>query len=167
MSIAADDRNVLDRGSHQYAGLTHEHDLVVQADLQRADHASIAIGNLQCNHALSAAPVPGEIFQRRELAESVFGRRQYVALLGDDQGVYSMFVAEPDAAHARRLAAHGTYFVLGETDRLAARREQQDVLGAIGDGDTHQLIAVIERDGDDAVRARPGKQAQRGLLHRT
>ena len=63
------------------------------ADLQRADHATVAIGDLQRDHALAAAAVRREVLERRELAEAVFGGGENVALLGHDQRIDALLLA--------------------------------------------------------------------------
>ena len=60
LGIAADHRDVLDRRAHQGAVLAHEHDLIVETHLQRSDHAAVAVGDLQRDHALAAAAVRRE-----------------------------------------------------------------------------------------------------------
>src|SRR5208282_1587560 len=81
LGIAADHGNVLNRRTHQHAVLAHQHDLIVHAHLQRAHHDSVAVGNLQRNHTLTAAAVLREILERREFAESVLRRRENEAVL--------------------------------------------------------------------------------------
>src|SRR5882757_2088978 len=165
LSIAPDHGNILHRRTHQHAVLTHQHDLIVQAHLQSSYHPSVAVGDLQCNHALAAAAVLREIIERREFAEPVLRCGENEALLRHDQRIDALLVAQADAAHARRLAAHRTDLFLEEANRLAAGGEQQYILGAVGDRNTDQFVARLERDRDDAARPRPREQRQRGLLY--
>src|ERR1700679_589627 len=87
LSVAAHDGDVLHRRAHQNAVLAHEHDFVVGADLKRAYHAPIAVGDLQCNHALAAPAVLGEFVERRQLSETVLRRRENEALFRHDQRI--------------------------------------------------------------------------------
>src|SRR5208283_4227854 len=123
LGVSTNDRNILDRSSHQGSALTHEHDLVVEAHLQRADHAAVAVGDLQRNDALAAAAVPRVFLERREFSEALLGRGQNVTLVGDYQRVDPLIVAQANAAHAGRFAAHRPHLVLDKADRLAAGRE--------------------------------------------
>src|SRR5271154_5195954 len=106
LSIASNDGDVLYRRAHQHAVLTHQHNLIVQAYLQRADHDAVAVRNLQRDDALTATAVLREILDRRQLAETILRCRQNESLLADDQRVDPLIGAQFHAAHARRLAAH-------------------------------------------------------------
>src|ERR1700736_4870160 len=118
LSIAPDHGNILHRRAHQNAVLTHEHDLIVQAHLQSTHHVSVAVGDLQCNHPLATAAVLREIIERRQFAESVLRCGENETLLRHDQCVDALLVAQTDAAHTRRLAAHRTDLLLHETNGL-------------------------------------------------
>src|SRR6202020_2192890 len=113
------------------------------------------------------ASVLGEILERGQLAEAVLRCGENEAVLRDDQCIDPLLVAQLHAAYAGRLSAHRPHFFLDEPYRLAARREQQNVLGTVGDGNAHQLIARIERHGNDAAGARPREQRERGLFYRS
>src|SRR5690606_21658588 len=67
---------------------------------------------------------------------------------------------------AARRAAHGANVVLVETHGLAAVGEQHDVVLAVGKVGADQVIAFVERHGDDAGLARIGEVGQRRLLDR-
>ena len=146
--------------------MAHEHDFVVGAHLHGAHHVPVAVGDLQRDHALPAAPVLGEIIERRQLAEAVLRGRENVALFRDDQCIDPLIVGQAHAPHARGFAPHRPHLLFGEADRFPGGGEQQYVLRAVGDVDAHQLVTLIERDGDDAAGARPRKQGERGLLDR-
>src|ERR1022692_3095225 len=164
LRVAPHDRNILDRSAHQSASLAHEHDLIIEAHLQRTDHASVAVRHLQSNDALAAAAVSRKVFERREFAVAVFGSGQDKALVGHDERIDALIVAEANAAHPGGLAAHRAHFVLDESNRLSACRKQQNIATAVGDRGTDQLVALVERDRYDAIGARAGKQRKRGLL---
>src|SRR5271166_198525 len=136
LRVATHDRNILDRSAHQSASLAHEHDLVVEAHLQRTDHASVAVRHLQGNDALAAAPMSRKVFERREFSVAVFGSRQDKALLGHDERIDALIVAEANAAHSGGLATHRAHFVLDEPNRLAAGRKQQNIASAVGNRGT-------------------------------
>ena len=75
-----------------------------------------------------------------------------------------MAVGQLDAAHTGRAAPHGTDIALGEANRLAVARHQQNLGIAIGNRNVDQFILASQIDGNDAVRARAGKLAQRRLF---
>ena len=92
LGIAPDHRNVLHRRAHQHAVLAHEHDLIVHAHLQRADHEAVAVGDLQRDDALAAAAMLGKILQRRQLAEAVLRCGEDEALLRYDQRIDALLI---------------------------------------------------------------------------
>ena len=81
LGVASHHGNILHRRAHQHAVLAHQHDLIVQAHLQRAHHDSVAVGNLQGDHALAAAAMLREILERRQFAETVLRCRENEAVL--------------------------------------------------------------------------------------
>ncbi len=52
----------------------------------------------------------------------------------------------------------------GEADRLAFVRAEEDVVLAVGDAGADQLIAFVERHGDDAARERIIELGELALL---
>ena len=74
--------------------------------------------------------------------------------------------AQPDAAHAGGLAPHRPDFALGEADRLAVGRRQQDFALTVGQRHAHQAVGLVERHRDDAVGARTRERRQRRFLDR-
>ncbi len=73
-------------GPHQRADRTDQHHFVVGIDLDSADHAAVALGGLDRNHALAAAALHRELRRGGALAETVLGGGQHVAVAHDQQG---------------------------------------------------------------------------------
>ena len=69
-------------------------------------------------------------------------------------------------AHAGRRAAHRPHVVLVEADRHALAADHEDVVAAAGLDDPHQLVAVAQVDGDQAVAPARVVGVERRLLHR-
>src|SRR6056297_3878532 len=166
LRVAAEDGDVGHRRAHQGTGVADEHDLVVVGDLQRAHHASVALGRLDGDEPLAAAALHGELVRLAALAVAVFRRREDEPLREDDERDHLVVVGQADAAHTGRTAAHRSHVGLAEADGLAAAREQHDVAVAVGEGHVHQVVALAQIDGDDAVRPRPRESIQRRLLYR-
>ena len=69
-------------------------------------------------------------------------------------------------AHAGGRAAHRADLVLVEADRHAPAGDHEDVVAAAGLDDPHELVAVAQVDGDQAVAATRVVGVERRLLHR-
>src|SRR4029077_6504977 len=84
-----------------------------------------------------------------------------VAGVGDDEDVDVVamhvdghdlvVVAQAHADHALGSPARRAHRLLAETNRLAMARDDEDVVGAAGLYHPHQLVAVFEVDGDEAL----------------
>src|SRR5919106_2796237 len=96
------------RGADEDAAGGDEHHLVLLLDEHRADDRAVALGDLDCDHALSAAPVARVVAHRRALAVAVRGRGEHGArlILGGEHAHHALAFAQAHAAHAGRLAAH-------------------------------------------------------------
>ena len=70
-----------------------------------------------------------------------------------------------DAAHAAGVAAHLADLVLVEADRHAPVGDDHQVVVAAGGDDPHDLVAVAQVDGDQALAPRLVVLAEGGLLH--
>src|SRR4029078_13414411 len=68
------------------------------------------------------------------------------------------------AAYARGGAAHGPNLVLADTDRQALAADHEDVVAAGGLDDPHQLVAVTQVEGDEAIAATIVVLVERRLL---
>src|SRR5450631_770232 len=120
LCIAAHDRHLIDRRPDERPRRTDEHQLLPRRHLHGANRRAVAIGRLQRNDPLPAAPVHREILKRRALAVAMFRRRQNVTLADDDERNQFLAIAELDAAHASGFAAHRAYLLFRKADRLAA-----------------------------------------------
>ena len=140
--------------------------MVAVADLHRRHHLAVALGQLQRDDALPAAPLGREFFDGSALAVTVFGQRQHHTFAHDDEGDDLLAVAERDAAYARGVTTHGANVLFVEPYGLAPTGEQHDLVATGGDIDTHQAIAFIQSDRADTGAAHVAKGGQRRLLDR-
>src|SRR6266567_8493013 len=67
--------DLLHARAYEHAAGGDEHDLVLVADQHRADDLAVALGGLDRDHPLRAAPVARVFGDRRALSEAVFRRR--------------------------------------------------------------------------------------------
>src|SRR5690606_9462908 len=159
------DGHLLHRGAHQRAARADQHDLIVRLDLQRADHFTVALGDLQRYHALPSTAMDREILYRRALAVTVFRCGEHHTLTVErDERDDLLSLRQAQSAHAGRRATHRTHVILLETDGLAAARAEHDLARAVGDVRADQPVARLELDGDDPGLARPRERLERGLL---
>src|SRR5215470_2164277 len=137
----------------------------VFSDRHDGHHLAVLVGGLDVDQAFAAARLHAVFRQRRLLAESVAGDAQHllVAVHGDDAD-HVIVVAQRDAAHAAGLAPHVTHLLLVEADGHALVRGQEDLLRAVGQLHGHQLVALVDAHGDDAVRADVGELGELRLL---
>ena len=115
---------------------------------------AVALGRLDRDDPLAAAPVHGKFLDGGELAVAVLGSDQDQALgIRDDQRNDAFAFGHADAPYAGRVAAHGADVLLREADGLAVGREQHDVAAAVGDVDADEAVAGIEAERDDSGQA--------------
>ncbi|ABA48200.1 val start codon [Burkholderia pseudomallei 1710b] len=176
--IETDECNTLRRPPHlanlrharadQHARRRDQHDLILGVDERRGNDAAVALGGLDRDHPLRAAPVARVLGDRRALAVAVLGRGQHRLFLAarDEHRDHLLGVVELHPAHAARLAAHRPHVVLVETHRLAGVGEQHHVVRAVGDRRADQVIAVVEANRDDALLHRAAERFERRLLDR-
>ena len=160
--------NLGDAGTDQHAAGGDQHDFVFVIDQLGADDDAVALAVGDGAHALGAATGMAEIGEHGALAEAVFGRHQHRLLIafGDQQGNHRLPRLQAHAAHATGAATHRPDIFLVEPDRLAGIRNQHDVAAAVGQLDADQVIALVQRHGDDAGLARVGEIGERRLLDR-
>src|SRR5262252_6732795 len=105
---AAQLADLLDARADGDAAGGDQHHLVLVAHEHRADQLAVALGGLDADHPLGAAPVARVLGDRGALAEAVLGGGQHrLALAVGDQHRHDLLVlAELHAAHAVRLPAH-------------------------------------------------------------
>src|SRR3569832_841168 len=167
LGIAAEHRDAGGGGTDQRAGVGDQHHLVLFRHQNGADHGAVAFAGLYRDHALTAAAVQRIFAEFGALAVAVFsGGEHGVAFLGDDEADYFLILAEGDAAHAARGAAHRPHKNNKKTHAFAGTAEQQHVAVASGDGDADQMSVFAQFERDDTAGARPRELGQRRLLHR-
>src|SRR5207244_12473915 len=144
----------------------HQQDVVTVPHLQHADHGAVAAGGLDVDDALAGPALQPVLLERRALAEATLGHREDLgAFLHDvraDDGVALLHV---DAANAAGAAAHRTHLVLGEADGHARLRGDHHLALAVRAMHRHELVALVQPDGQDAAGARARLLPQPGLLH--
>src|SRR5690606_10183988 len=158
--------NLTHGGAYESAARADQHDLIVLLDLQRPDHAAIALGRLQRDDALSAASMHGKVFERRQLAVTVLRRRQdHARFVENDEGDDFLAFRQANAANPRGGTPHWAHVVFIEADCLAAARTQDDLLRSVGDIGGDEPIARLELDRDDARLTGARERFERCLLH--
>src|SRR5882762_11396598 len=123
-----------DAGADQYAPSRDQHHLIVVVHQNGADHLAVPLGSLDRDHALAAAPVAGVLAKRRAFAEAVLrgGEHTLGFIVGREHAHHALTLAQPHAAHAGRLAPHGTHIGFLEAHRFALGGEKHDVILAVG-----------------------------------
>ena len=131
------------------------------------DDGSVLLFHLDCNHALSAAPVARELLELASLAVAVLGRDEerlrVVHRVERDDGVA---LAQTYAPYARRRAPHAAHVGRCEAHRAAVAREHDYVLVAAHDTHVHQLVAFVDVQRALAVLVHALQLQERRLLHR-
>ena len=160
--------NLGDSGAYQRAALGNQHDLIVFLDQLRGDDFAVALGGLDGDHAFGAAPVAGVFGDRGAFAKAVFGGGQdkLFFVFSDQQRDDALAFVEVHAAHTARAATHWAHVVFVKAHGFARVGEQHDVVLTIGDRCANQVVAFVQRDGDDAGFTRIGEIGQRGFLDR-
>src|SRR5450755_1259149 len=165
LRIAAHNRHLIHGRPDERPGRTDKHQLLPRRHLHGANRRAVAIGRLQGNDPLPAAPVYREILKRRALAEAMFRRRQNVTLTDDDERNQFLAIAELDAAHASGLAAHRAYLLFRKADRLAAVCHEDHLALPIGERNADEAVIVVQVDCNDARGARPRERIERRFFH--
>src|SRR5205085_7481853 len=131
-----------------------QHHLVVVVDQHGAHHLAVSLRDLDRDHALAAAAMARIVAERRALAEAVLGGGEHALRLvvRREHAHHALAFAQAHAAHAGRLAAHGTHVGLLEAYRLALGGEEHDVVFAVGERRAHEVVAFAQAHGDDAAR---------------
>src|SRR5262247_3008475 len=165
LGAAAGGANLFGFEADQFAVAGNDHHFAVFGDRHDGDHFPVLLSGLDVDHAFAAARLHAVFRERRLLTEAVAGDAQHllVAIHGDDAD-HVIVVAQRDAAHAAGLAAHVAHFLLVEADGHAFVRGQEDLLRAVGQFNGHQLVALVDAHGDDAVRADVGEFGKLRLL---
>ena len=138
--------------------------LVAGDDNDVCDGAGL-IGDVVVFKSHAAAVLHAVFADVGALAVAVFGYAQYRRALGRDTRADDIVaLAQADAAHADRIASHCARVGLGKADGHAVMRCKQDLILAGGLQNAYQLVALIQRQGADAVRAYVLERRLRGAL---
>src|SRR3954452_8024492 len=138
--------------------------LVDQLDGRDAPRLVALDGNER--HALATAVLASELRCGHSLAVTGFGQKQDVVAGLDDAHADDLvgLVREPDADHARGVAAHWPDLTLAETPDLAQRRGEDDVVIAGRHRGPRELVVLGDRDRSYARRADALELLDRRLL---
>ena len=148
-------------------GVDH-HDLVLFAYECRSDQQSglAELGLVVGRDALAAAGLQPVLIERRALSESVLGDDEHLACLVDIELHRDDFIVllEQYRSDSAGVAAHRSYVLLAERDRLALLGDYEHVLVSVGQRDADQLVAFLQRDRDEAGLAVGVEFGHRSLL---
>src|SRR5690606_38134985 len=95
-------RDFADLRAHQGAARADQHALVFRLHQQSANHPTISLADLQCDHALTAPTMDREVLDRGPLAVAILGRGEHHALLIHDDERNHVFPGLLDAFGAGR-----------------------------------------------------------------
>src|SRR5262245_2327933 len=146
--------DVLDLDANELASLRDQQELVGVRHRLDARHRAVLVGDLDVDHARSAAALEPVLLDLRALPVAVLGDRQQVRLLVDDVHLDDLVVVllERDADDAGRVAAHGADVLLREPDAHALPRADEDLVLAARDAHREQGVPLLQVDRDDAAR---------------
>src|SRR2546422_318473 len=151
LSVAADHADLVHAQADHLPTARDQHDLVVVRHHANADHAAGFVGGLHGDDALPAAPRETVLLHLGALTVAVLGHReQRGAGLHQVERDHLVPRVELHAPHAVVVAAHRPGLVLLEADRLAVARGGDRLARAVRQANADHLVALLERDGDDA-----------------
>ncbi len=140
--------DIASRGEHEY--------LIVGHHGERGHHRTPGSGDLHTPHALAATALAVERLELGALPVAARAHEQHHRAVLDHRRAHHgvLGVLELHAPHAGGGPAHRAHVVLGEADGHAVRRHHDDVVLAVGLDHLHQLVAVLQVDGDQPVAQR-------------
>ena len=114
-----------------------------------------SLGELDRLHSQAAASLDGILLDARPLPVAVLGHDEQVGVVRRDcRRDHLVVAAKPHAPNALGRPAHWPGLSLVEPDRLAAARDEQDVVVTGGMEDPDELVVRAQLDRDDAVRSK-------------
>ena len=129
-------------------------------------HCTIAVTGTHGNHTLPCATLGGEFTGQGSLAITILtGCQDLAVFYRNNQGNQPGVALQIHTSNPSGGAAHGTHIVLTETDCLAFRGKQHDILLAIRDRYPDQVIIPLQFNGNQATAAGPGKCRQFHFFH--
>src|SRR6266700_5288025 len=167
LRLPADPRDGSDlRAQDHTARADDQHLLLGNADHSHRGQLTDPVGHLESEHALAGAVVHGVLRDRRALAVTALSDDETLAVgrcrRGADDGIA---LAQLDADHALRVATHRADFLFAESNRLAERGGDEDLIGASGGRHPVELVGLLQVDGDEAVAAHVRVLGERRLLY--
>src|SRR6266404_5959951 len=151
LRVAADHADLVDAQADHLPTARDQHDLIVIRHHANADHTPRLVGGLHGDDALAAAPRETVLLHLGALAVAVLGHREEGgSRLHQIQGDHLVSLVELHAPHAVGVAAHRPGLLLLEADRLAVARGEDRLARAVCQANADHLVALLERDSDDA-----------------
>src|SRR5690606_16014339 len=135
------------------AAVGDDDDLIVRLDERELHELAVTRRAIHGDDALAGAALEAPLGDGRALAVAVLADREHLLTLGvgDDGHAHdAVALAELDALHAHRVAAHRAHLGDLEADAHAARRAEDDLVGVAHDRRGEELVALLDGHGDDA-----------------
>ena len=135
------------------AAVRDEHHLVAVAHDAGAGEPSLRLDQLDGLDAHRAATLDRVLGDARALAPAVLGHDEEVGVVGGDVDLDHLVVsAELHPGDAGGRSAHRANVLLREPHRLPETRDHEDVVLAVREPDTDELVVLAHPQGDDPVR---------------
>ena len=142
------------------------HEFVVRQYLSQGDDRPGLLGALQCDDALTAAPLHAIVGDLGSLAHAFLAHdQQRRVATKNDHADYAIVPLQLNTSHAAGRAAHLAHVLLIEANAHPVLSRQHDVIGAIGDQNVDEFIALFDVDCVDARRTRVPVRREHCLLH--
>src|SRR5215208_966550 len=157
--------DVDDAGAEYRAARRNNHHLFGAVDDPRRRHRPSLVGEHERPHATRAASLPRVVLQVGALAVAVRRDDEKLRLRLDDlEAADTVAGLQADATHAAGRARAGGDLAGAVAQRLPLLGDQDQLLVLLAVLDPGQLVAGLEVEGDQAVRAHHGKVLERRLL---
>src|SRR5574341_2138924 len=145
--------------------LRNHHDLVAGLYLHDPDRRAVSLAGPNVDDPFAAAPLQAILLQLGTLAVPPFGHGEDRRARRDHLSAdHLVAVLQGDADDAARGATHRSGLIFSETNGHPLPGAEQNLVVPLGHADRNQLILFIQRDRDDASRARVAVGVQLGLL---
>ena len=155
LRVAAELRHIADAEADDDTVGGDQHNFLIRLHHQRADKIAVFAREADRANAFTATVCYAVFRKRRALAESFVGDDKQVEIVIGRHFHRHNFVAavEAHADDAAGRTAHRAHVTFIETDRLAVRRNEDNLTFAIGKADADQFVTVREPDGNEPTSA--------------
>ncbi len=166
LGIAARLADLVDAHADRLPAIGDEHHLVAVLHQLDADDGPVSFARIDEDDPFAAAILRPEFVDVRALAVAVRADGEHVRPLrvAHLEAHDLVALAEIDALHAVRRAAHRPRLLLGEADALAALGRDEDLARPVGQRGGEQLVALVDLHADDALLAEVLVLVDLGLL---